>query len=548
MTSTEKLIYSIDQNCNSLWDVPPKLHALGSNGYFPTQFLEDVDVAYTRHGAGVNSVDLRIERERYYKTGGADWGAAMFYSEFLGRVPVDIRLWEPMTGMTTKALAKALGTTIDDLYERYSPSDNWQLVGSSYVGDARRHRVLGDLDVSQIRPWLIKLLDIARADMMRSFPADQSQEMLKTWWEQQQSVINTLLETHSKGKLIDLYRQWLDGDMGPRDGVSIDTTSRLFELGRDRDQLDLLELFTRQYDLLSQVYNQALDDTNSDLHPLDTSAGELPFFAVYNYQGHMVRSEVFLRDNMLVLPDKAFRLGAGGAIPVDELSAFGVRCLVGKAILLMIQARIGQGAALALPYLGSLYSPAATRLEWLLKKLNLVKCPVKPIMRVRLRLLDRLRYVDTPIQLPAHLSSAFSNDVIAARELGERWEQIRGDSAWNLSQLSSEADRRVWRKKNFPQLTAKLDSLDDQRRALARSNAPAEQMRNVWKQMKPILEELTRKTIERIDRDWQLANMDYWDSRGAILPWCLALGGEQFYHRVVQGARIYEERQTFDDV
>jgi len=42
--------------------------------------------------------------------------------------------------------------------------------------------------------------------------------------------------------------------------------------------------------------------------------------------------------------------------------------------------------------------------------------------------------------------------------------------------------------------------------------------------------------------------MDYWDSRGAILPWCLALGGEQFYHRVVQGARIYEERQTFDDV
>ena len=41
--------------------------------------------------------------------------------------------------------------------------------------------------------------------------------------------------------------------------------------------------------------------------------------------------------------------------------------------------------------------------------------------------------------------------------------------------------------------------------------------------------------------DYQAAHIDFYDSRGAILPWCIALGGESFYNEVIAKARITEE-------
>ena len=44
-------MFSIDQNCHSLWDVLPKLQALAGRGLQPTQFVEDIDVAFTALGS-----------------------------------------------------------------------------------------------------------------------------------------------------------------------------------------------------------------------------------------------------------------------------------------------------------------------------------------------------------------------------------------------------------------------------------------------------------------------------------------------------------------
>ena len=92
-------MFSIDQNCHSLWDVVPKLQALARRGVAVRHFVEDIDVAFTQMGAGPDGGELRLARERFYRSGGGDWGAALFYADFLGAQPTEIREWEKWTGM-----------------------------------------------------------------------------------------------------------------------------------------------------------------------------------------------------------------------------------------------------------------------------------------------------------------------------------------------------------------------------------------------------------------------------------------------------------------
>jgi len=163
-------MFSIDQNCHSLWDVLPKIQCLTRRGLEVTHLIEDIDVAFTAVGAGQDQSQLQLARERYYRSGGADWGAALFYSEFLGRLPTDIRRWEKYTHLTTKALASGLGRSVDDLFDEYSPSDNWQLIGTSYVGDRNHHRLIGDLSTEETAEYIWKVFDKAKADMFAAFP------------------------------------------------------------------------------------------------------------------------------------------------------------------------------------------------------------------------------------------------------------------------------------------------------------------------------------------------------------------------------------------
>lgn len=537
-------MFSIDQNCHSLWDTLPKLHALAAHGHRVTHFIEDIDVAFTAMGASVDDAVLHLARERFHRSGGQDWGAALFYSHFLGKLPVEIRHWEALTGLQTKTLAKQLGRSVDDLYDEFSPGDTWQLIGSSYVGDRDHHRVIGDLAVRETRDFLLDLLQRAKADMQRSFPHRDSQARLNEWFLQEEARVERLLERHAAVGLVDLYRSWLGEHLGAGT-VTLDLTSSLLACGADAARTALLEVFAAAYEQAARLYNDALAETDADLRPLDTARGELPFFAIQDFEGHTVRTAAFLRERAVQFGRQVFPLAEGRRLPVREMAEAGIRCLAGKAILLVTQARIGpNGAPLALPYRGSLYMPSAHRLAAKLAEAGLLPGELKPIVRVRFHLLDRLRQLNTVIRLPDHLAHCFGKSEVTAKELGESWAEIAHSAAQSLASLGSPAALDRWQAQRFPALTGRIAALEARRREMAQGSCTPEQMSAIWKEIKAIQGQLLDHTLRRIARDWQLRELDYWDSRGALLPWAIALGGREFYARLLADAEVYEEPES----
>ncbi|MCJ7544582.1 MAG: hypothetical protein MUP47_08495 [Phycisphaerae bacterium] len=534
------MIFSIDQNCHSLWDVAPKCQALAAAGCRVRHFVEDIDVAFTALGAGTAAgTPLRLARERYHHSGGADWGAALFYSAFLGRLPVDVRWWEPYTGIKTAALARQLGRTVEDLYEEFSPADTWQLIGPSYVGDRRHHRMIADLAVAETAEFLRELMAKARADMLHRFPQPAAQRRIEEWFAAETARLEKLLDSHAGGKLVDLYRAWLGQLLGG--SVELDVASSLAALSAEAPAVTLLEMFCANYARATQLYNQALRETDIGTNPLDVDRGELPFFAALLYQGHLVRTDVQYHDGALHVADASFPL-AGGRVPLEALRAAGLVGLAGKAVMLAVQVRWGPGGAeLALPRRGSFYMPAAQRLGALLRREGLLTGPIRALVRVRFRLLDRIRSLDTVIRLPDHLAACFDTAEVPARRLGEQWEQLTRQAAARLEQFKTDPGRRAWQRESFGVLTGEIDRLDARRRELSAREPTSPALREVWKQLKPLHRDLVDATLRQIARDWQVGQADYWDSRGALWPWCVALGGQEFYNQVIAQAEITRE-------
>ncbi len=534
---------SIDQNCHTLWDVVPKLHALAARRRDVAHYVEDIDVAFTALGSGPSADKLRLERERYHHSGGAWWGAALFYSEFLGRLPVDLRRWEPQLGMKLSAAAKKLSRSTEDLYGEFSAGDNWQLVGPSYVGDARHHRVIGDLSVAETRPFLRELLAKAEADMRRAFPQADAQQRVGEFFQREGRLVDDLLGEHAGRTLPELYRGWLARRAG--EGVALDAASRLFACDAPTPRTEALEVFLRDYDLAAGLYNQAIEETRSDLRPLSTNNGELPFFAVLDRQGRRARTAAFLDGERIVIGERSFDLPPGRRLPLEAMARAGVRCLAGKAVLLVIQVRLGRtGRPLALPYRGSLYMPTAHLLAAKLNAAGLLDGPLRPVVRVRFRLLDRLRSLETTLRLPAHLAAGLGAEEVPARRLGEAWADLARESSERLESFRDAAGRERWQRRAFPELVGRIEQLQQQRRQLARQPHAPEDIRGLYQQAKELERRLLAETLRQIDRDWQLRQLDYWDSRGALLPWCLALGGEGFYERVMREAEVYEEKES----
>ncbi|MFW6133500.1 MAG: hypothetical protein ACOC8F_06345 [Planctomycetota bacterium] len=542
---------SIDQNCHPLWDVIPKLDALRAAGYSPVHFIEDVDMAFSAPGAEVDKPDLRLALERFHRSGGADWGAALFYSEFLGRLPVEIRDWEDLTGLSTTALAKQLGRSVDALYDEFSPGDNWQLIGSSYVGDRRHHRTIADLPVVEVEEFLRRIMRTAKTDMLRRFPDTAARDRLSGWFAREQDRLEKLLDRRADGLLVELYRDWLGAWVN---GCDLRSSSELFTTGGDTERTALLDYFVRDYAAAAELYNEALAEANSPLRPLNTDKGELPFFAVFTHNGHTVRASVLLENGKLRTGHRSFNLADGG-LPVGRLRDEGVVALAGKAVLLTIQARLGDGGRpLALPHRGSLYMPASHRLaEKLLARreasalaAELLPERIVPILRVRLRLLDRMSAVQTSIRLPRHLAEWFGRETVSASELTAHWADAAEQARQRLASFRDEEGRRRWQQNACGELVKRIASLDAERRRLAEENPKQPRIREVSREVKSLDVELTERTLRRVADDTQLAELDYWDSRGAILPWSIALGGEEFYRHVIDRAEVCPE--TPDDV
>jgi len=532
------MILSIDQNCHPLWDTIPKLQALARRGRRPTHLIEDIDVAFTDLGAVVGDRGMSLARERYHHSGGSYWGAALFYSEFMGRLPVDVRDWDAFTGLKTGTLAKKLGRGIEDLYDEFSPGDNWQLIGSSYVGDRERHRVIGDLTVAETAPFVREMVRRAREDCLRAFPEMASHERLQEWFDAEERRLEALIKGCAGGRLVDLYRAWMEAWLEGQ--VVLGTTSAYFAAGAGRDAL--LDVFTREYDRCARLYNRAIRDTGEKLALLDINRGELPFFAVLRHQEHLVRVPASLDGERIRLGADVFPLAADRGLPVAGLAEAGVECLAGKALLLVIQARLGGGAApLALPYRGSLYMPAADRLAELLAGANLLPARLHPIVRVRFRLFDRMKDLKTTVRLPEHLAAAFGRQELPARDIGENWADLAAEAAGRLERFRDRTGRRRWQEREFPEIHRAIAQLNRERRELAGGGASRERMNPLWERERRLQAGLLDRTLRQIARDVQVSEMDYWDSRGALMPWCIGLGGESFYESVLDRAEVYLE-------
>ncbi len=534
------MIFSLDQNCHSLWDVAPKCEALTAAGYRVRQFVEDIDVAFTALGSAAEGGPLRLARERYHHSGGADWGAALFYSEFLGRLPVDVRGWEPLVGMKTAALARQLDRRVEDLYEEFSPADTWQLIGPSYVGDHRHHRMIADLTVTETSAFLRQILERARADMLHRFPEPGAQKRIENWCAAETSRLEELLAAHSEARLVDLYRAWLGQLLGG--SVELDAASSLVAVSADASAVALLEMFCKDYPVAGELYNEALRQADVGLNPLDTDEGELPFFVAMAYQGHLVRTDLHYRRGALHTANAVFPLN-GERLPIEALRAAGIVGLSGKAVMLAVQLRWGAaGAELALPHRGSVYMSAARNLIGLLRREGLLAGPVQPLVRVRFHLLDRIGSLNTVIRLPDHLAVCFDAAEVPASQLGERWADLAHQARWRLEQFRTDPGRRSWQRDTFPVPTGELDRLEARRRELAAREPKSPALREVWKQLKSFQRDVLDATVRQIARDWQVAQADYWDSRGAIWPWCVALGGQEFYNHVIAHAEITREQ------
>ena len=538
-------LISIDQNSHTFWDVLPKLQALAHGGYAACHSIEDIDVAFTSIGAKVADdgadTKMRMARERFYRSGAADWGAAIFYFGFLGRQPVEIRRFEPFTGMKTNVLSGKLGCSVDGLYDRFSPSDNWQLIAPSYFQNRDLHRVIGDLDVSETSRFLREMIDIARRDMLEAFGGDESRRRVERWIDGQRSVLAELLVAGGDEKLVELYRRWLGRYVRPP--ISLGLTSELFACGRDAGQTALLEIFTGRYDEAAEMYNSAIAETHQPQRPLDVGAGELPFFATIYRDGHMVRGGASLVGGGLQIADMHFDLLSGGRIPVDRLTDAGVIALAGKAMVLVMQARIGPGGrGLALPYRGSLYMPASNRLAEKLTSAGLMPGELQPIVRVRLGFLDALKTIETPIRLPEYLKRAMDADIVPASRLGAAWRELVADARERLESFRTPDGRRRWRERTQGALLEEIDQIDRARRDLAGTDPKGPEIRRLSKQSRQLGARIVEAAVEQIAGDLHTVDLDYWDSRGAVWPWAVALGGDDFYNNLIANARIYTER------
>jgi hypothetical protein len=340
---------------------------------------------------------------------------------------------------------------------------------------------------------------------------------------------------------VDLYRAWLGEHLG--ETVRLDATSRLLAAGADPQQMQLMEIFCHDYDLAAGLYNQAAASAGVGLHPLDTRQGELPFFAVLRRDGRLVRTGAYLRAGALLIGEDAFPLDAGRNLPVQALRAAGVLSLAGKAIVLVLQVRLGTGgSALALPYRGSLYMPAADRLAEALSRHGLLPAPLHPIVRVRFRLLDRMKSLHTTIRLPEHLAEAFGAGEITARRFSETYADVAAQAARRLDALKDPAGRLRVQREHFPELIQAIGALDARRRRQAEADPDPEKVRPLWKEMKSLKTDLLERTLRLIARDVHVLDIGLYDSRGALWPWCVALGGPGFYEELLSRAEIYEER------
>lgn len=533
---------SIDQNCTSLWDCIPKLACLAAHGKVGRHFIEDVDVAFTLRGGAALPPDAPpdLARERFYRGGVSDWGAALFYTDLLGRNPLDIQELAPFTGWSTAALSRRLGFDMDEMYAEFSTSDNHQMVGPSYTADSHYHRTIADIRVDEVVAPLRRLWDHARSDCLERVPERAARDRTNRWFEAERGRVDAWLDECAGGRLPDLYERWMKHHC-PH--TPIKRTSELFALTeRSGGRGTVLGEFLRNYEATAGLYNQAIEDTQSSQYPLELAQGDLPFAVILERGGRWLRGNLRLHEGRLHAEADAWPLGADASLPVSRMWDDGVRAVVGKALVLVLQVRAGVGGApLALPNHGSQYMPTAGRFEELLASESAAAQEVQPVWRIKVGFPEQLAGCGTMVRLPGYLQRAFGAVELPADELARRFRDVRARATADLHQARTENGRQVLLGQWAPDLVRRRDELNNRRRELGRNPETRAQAGDLWEDVKALDAQILRVLAERLVETLHVSRLDFWDSRGALLPWAVALGGEKLYNRLIERAEIVAE-------
>jgi hypothetical protein len=152
-----------------------------------------------------------------------------------------------------------------------------------------------------------------------------------------------------------------------------------------------------------------------------------------------------------------------------------------------------------------------------------------------------MRSLRTTIRLPTHLAAAFGREEVPACDLAAECPLLARQAAQRLEAMKDPPQRSAWQRQAFPDLAPQIDQVERRRRELARTDPKGAEIRQLWQHHKRLLTSLLEATLRQVARDWQVSQVDYWDSRGALLPWAVALGGEEFYNELIARAEIYQE-------
>lgn len=536
---------SIDQNSHPLWDPLPKLQALGEKGWSGVHYIEDLDTAFTRRGAMPGQDSLELAPERLYRDGTSDWGAALFYSAFIGRAPIDPRQLEPYLGLTVKKISRKLDLSVDQFYEKYAVSDNWQLIGSSYLFDRYSHRVIGDLKIGEIKCFLDELMVRAQRDLEVSFPEKSSKRRIGEWFDTESASLRKIIADDNQQSLPDFYKKWLRFRLSRN--IRCDRALNLFGFGEKSDDKlsgnSLLSLFLTDYSLLAETYNRAIQETGEGVNRLDVKNGELPFFSVWRRGGRMFRTPMKLVDQSLICGETYWRLTKGKEPPWREMRREGLVSIAGKALILVLEARNKRtGAPLALPEQGSLYMPAAHTFQRYLAELGFQAAETYPILRVKLSFLTHLQDVkESVVRPPEYIRNRLACDTVETAELARRLAELREEAQQELAAARSDEGRERLRSQLDPEADREIKELEGRRRELARQPETRADASELWDKIKALEKGRWYKMTQRLSDDLHLSNVDYWNSRGAILPWSIAAGGPDLYDKIIKQAEIREE-------
>lgn len=513
---------SIDQNSNSLWDTLPKLQALEKAGIDFTHCVEDIDVAFTRVGAHSNQLQLTLEQ--YYPNGNLDWGASLFYMNFLGRCPLNLNNLVKYTGESPAHTAKKLHMTLDELYAKYSVADNWQLTAPSYIDSSKQaHRLLGDLSTSETISFIHELFDKAGSDLLKVFPEAEPQKRIKHWFNKERELVDELAETNET--LAELYQSWLQSYFTKN---CIIKTSQHKSLSYQSVQM--LKKIAGNYSLFIKIYNESIEESGVELSKIDTGTGDLPFFAIYEKEGHLVRSSIRFESGKLSAGKLKF--------PIDEFGSH-VKEVSGKALLLVIIARLNEtGNPLALPLNGSLYTPAAILLAEKMKKNGFIKENLYPIKRLRFNFLKSMEKSSTLINLPEYLHRFFPK-VIKADKFAKQLPEVIKSCKKTLKDLENDPERifQSW----YPELFQQISLLKSLKNQYGRNPEKRHLCGEIWKEVKELEKEFHQNCYQHLIDSIHTSEIGYWDSRGALLPWSIALGGAPFYNELISNAEVFSE-------